>query len=510
MAEQLNKKLIVKNTALLYIRMFITMLVSLYTSRIILQTLGVEDYGIYQSVAGVVGMISFLNSALSIGSSRFITFALGEGNLIKSKAVFNTTLIIHISLALLIVILAETVGLYFLYNGLNFPEDRMNIIFWVYQISVLTAVISITQVPYTATIISHERMGVYAYMSIIEVVMKLLILYVLVISPMEKLLLYAILLGLVQIIVALIYRYYCLRNFEESKFSWVWDKTIFKQVGSFSSWSLLSNLSAMLNNQGVIILLNIFFTPAIVAARAISIQVNMIINQFVDNFRVSVNPQIVKSYAQGDKKTSEKLVLSSTNISFCLILLVGLPLIINSDLILQLWLKDVPELTVVFVKLILIQSFFQVIDNSLYYGIYACGKIKQNSLISPVIGLVGFPVCYALCKMGYSAVSISWCYIVIYGLLAMVVKPILLIRLAQYRLRDIINMLVRVLFMGVVAIIIYMFSTVLLADLGQWQYFVSTCILSTIILLLAIYFFGIEKNIRKEIAGMFIAKLLKK
>ena len=307
-----NNKTIAKNTLYLYFRMMFTMLVSLYTSRVVLKVLGVEDYGTYQAVGGIVIMLSFVNSALSNGTSRFLTYELGTGDYEKLRKTFSSLLSLHIIIAVITVLVAETVGLWFVMNKLVIPEGRMEAALFVYHMSVLTSVITITQVPYNATIISHEKMGVYAYLSIFEVIAKLLIVYVLILFGWDKLKLYALLLALLQIATALYYRHYCVKNFSETHSGFTLDKSIAKEVLGYSIWNLISSISVPLKNQGLIILINMFFSPAVVTARALANQVNMAANQFIQNFRTAANPQIVKRLASGNIQGSKALLLSST------------------------------------------------------------------------------------------------------------------------------------------------------------------------------------------------------
>lgn len=503
-----NKKNIARNATYLYIRMLVTMLVSLYTSRIILDILGINEYGLYQVVGGIVAIFSFFNAAMSISSSRFLTYALGENNITKLKSIFSTTVIIHIILGLLIVIIAETIGLYILYNKINLPEERFDILFWVYQISVVTTFISIIQTPYTASIISHEHMKIYTYMSLLEVFLKLAILVFLYYCNIDKLLLYAILLACSQIILSLIYRLYCIKHFTECHFSICFDKQVLKDILSFSSWSLFSNISSMLHNQGIILLINNFFSPTCVAARTISLQINMVINQFAQNFRLAFNPQIVKSYAQGNKEESQDLLLESTKYSVFLILLISLPLLINSNYILHLWLKDVPTYTVEFVNIILIQTLFQTIDNSLYYGLYTIGKVKENSLISPIIATLGFPICYILFKNGYSPLSLSWCYTFIYFFIGIIVKPVLLIKIAKYSRKKIMVMIKDCFILIVTAIIVYFLSSAMIKSQNLLTFIISTSI--SIIILSCCLFYGImEKSNRIYIFNIIKSKIKK-
>ena len=273
--KQVQSKTIAKNTMFLYFRMMVTMLIALYTSRVVLQILGVDDYGIYQAVGGIVGFLSFVNNALSQGSSRFITYGLGKGNIENLKKIFATTLTSHILLAVIIVVVAETAGLWFLHHKMVFPTERMDAAEWVFHFSIVTVFFTLTQVPYNACIIAHEKMTVFAYVSIVDAIFKLLIVYMLTIGQMDKLVLYSVLHFILQVSILLFYRFYCVRHFIESHFSFEIDKNVFREIVGFSGWSLFANSAIALNNQGILILLNIFFSPAVVAARSISIQVDM-------------------------------------------------------------------------------------------------------------------------------------------------------------------------------------------------------------------------------------------
>ena len=420
----------------------VTMIISLYTSRVVLQILGIDDYGIYQAVGGIVGFLSFLNNALGTGTSRFITFGLGEGNKDKLKKIFSTALTVHICLAVLIVILAETIGLWFLHNKLVIPDNRFGASLVVYHLSILTAFFSLTQVPYGACIIAHEKMSVYAYVSIVDAVLKLLIVYLLGIGNIDKLVLYALLLCFIQVGEIIFYRIYCVRHFEESKFRFLIDKPIFKEIASFSGWSLFAGGSIALNNQGILMLLNMFFAPAVVTARSISLQVNNAVNQFVNNFQTAANPQIVKLYAAKDYNGSKQLLLQTTKFSYYLMLLLCLPVYFCAQELLSIWLVEVPKYTVIFVQLIIIQSLFSVFDTSFYRALYAKGKLKENALISPTLGFLCFPIVYLLFKNGFSPITLSWASLIMYAILGLVIKPILVIKIVDYTWKDIMSVFI--------------------------------------------------------------------
>lgn len=434
---QTDNKIIVRNTLYLYFRMMFTMVVTLFTSRVILQKLGVDDYGIYQAVGGIVGFLSLVNGALSTGTSRFLTYALGEGNVEKQKKTFATTFNVHILIALLVVLIAETVGFWFVCNKMVIDQDRMEAAVYVYHLSILTSLFTFMQVPYNASIIAHEHMSIFAYMSIFEVSAKLLVCYLLTFGGYDRLILYATLMLLVQVCVMLFYRFYCIKHFVEARFSLTFDKKIFKEISAFSGWSMFASTSIALNSQGVLILLNMFFSPAVVAARAISIQVNMAANQFVNNFRQAVNPQIVKKYAAGDYEESKHLLLESTKYSYYMMYMIALPICILAFPLLKTWLGVVPDYTVPFLQIVIIQSLFQVFDTSFYTALYAKGQLKQNALISPTLGFIVFPLTYILFVIGCSPVALSLTNLVMYAILGLLIKPMLVIRFVNYTWRDI-------------------------------------------------------------------------
>lgn len=317
--DSANSKRIAKNTLLLYFRMLFMMAVSLFTSRVILNTLGVEDYGINNVVGGIVAMFGFINSSMTSATQRYITFALGKGEKERLKTVFSTSLQIHSLIALLIVLLGETIGMWFLYNKMQIPSDRMEAAFWVLQCSIVSTVVMIISVPYNAAIIAHEKMSAFAYISVLEVVLKLLIVYILVVFSVDKLILYAFLFLGIQIFIRFCYSIYCNRHFKETKYRHVWDKALFKEMTGFAAWSLFGNLSAVLFTQGLNMLLNVFFGPAVNAARGVAVQVQHAIQQFVGNFQMALNPQITKNYAKGEMQEMYNLMYRSARFSFYLL-----------------------------------------------------------------------------------------------------------------------------------------------------------------------------------------------
>lgn len=488
--------------------MMATMVVSLYTSRVVLQILGVEDYGLYAVVGGVVGMLSFLNGALSAGSSRFLTFELGIGDLDKLSRTFSTLLNSHIIFALFLAILAETIGLWFVCNKLAVPVDRMNAAVWVYHISILTAVITVIQTPYNASIISHEKMNVYAYVSLVEVFLKLGAVYVLKLGDFDKLIFYAFLLFIVTGGIAWFYRSYCVWKFRETRYKFMLDKDILKLVGGFSGWSLLANGSIALNGQGINIITNMFFNPSIVAARVISVQVNMAAMQFIQNFRTAVNPQIIKKYAAMDYDGSKNLMLNSTKFSFYLMLLLGLPIFILAEPLLHIWLGQVPEYSVIFLKLIIIQSLFSVFDRSFIVAIQAKGRLKENALVSPTIGMVKFLIIYFLFKAGFSPIALSYAGIISSLIIGMIAKPIILCRIVKYSFQDIARLFMECIRVAAIAIPIPILVNHFL-NKGLIS-FAIICVISVICVLTTVFFAGIDSGMRSKIVELSKSRIQKK
>lgn len=396
-----NNKRIAKNTLFLYFRMALMMLVSLYTSRVILQVLGVEDYGIYNVVGGVVSLFAIISGSLSTATQRFITFGLGKNDIGYLNRVFSTSIYVHIAMALFILLLAETLGLWFFEHKLQIPDDRINAAFWVYQSAVIASVFMIISIPYNATIIAHEKMGTFAVVSLLEAFGKLGIVYLLMLFSCDKLILYAVLLVVIQILVASCYYIYCRRNFRETKIQYVKDTGLLKEITSFASWSLMGNAAYISYTQGLNILLNTFFGPVVNASRGIAVQVQSAIHQFVTGFQTAINPQIVKSYASGDLSYMHELMFRSARFSFYLLFTVSLPILIETPIVLKLWLTTVPEYTVVFLRLIIITTWINSLANPLIIGVKATGRVKLYETVVGCIMLLILPVSYLFLSFGY-------------------------------------------------------------------------------------------------------------
>lgn len=507
-----NNKRIAKNTLLLYVRMLFTMAVSLFTSRVILNTLGVEDYGINNVVGGIVTMFSVLSGSLSSSISRFITFELGKGNIERLKTIFSTGVNIQLGMSVLIIIIAEAVGIWFLNTKMNIPTDRMVAANWVFQCAILTFVLNLLSVPYNAAIIAHEKMSAFAYISVVEVSLKLIIVYMLMISPFDRLETYAVLLLLVGAVIRFIYGYYCKRHFEECTYHFVFDKPVLKEMTGFAGWNFLCNGAYMLNTQGVNILMNLYFGVAVNAARGIATQVDAALKQFVNNFTTAVNPQITKSYAQGDLDYMHKLVCRSAKFSAFLMMFFAVPIILETNTILTIWLKTVPDYAVIFLQWIIISSFMDtVLANSLVTSMFATGKIKRYQIIVTTVGCLVFPLSWIAFKLGFEPQVGYILYFIIYTIL-------LFVRL--YLLKDMVKlpvmMYIREVLYKLAPIIVVGFAIpgilILTMDAG-WLRLILVCLLSVLVTAASEYFIGLsnkEKNFVAEKIKLVIGKIKSK
>lgn len=507
-----NNKRIAKNTLLLYVRMLFTMAVSLFTSRVILNTLGVEDYGINNVVGGIVTMFSVLSGSLSSSISRFITFELGKGNIERLKTIFSTGVNIQLGMSVLIIIIAEAVGIWFLNTKMNIPTDRMVAANWVFQCAILTFVLNLLSVPYNAAIIAHEKMSAFAYISVVEVSLKLIIVYMLMISPFDRLETYAVLLLLAGAVIRFIYGYYCKRHFEECTYHFVFDKPVLKEMTGFAGWNFLGNGAYMLNTQGVNILMNLYFGVAVNAARGIATQVDAALKQFVNNFTTAVNPQITKSYAQGDLDYMHKLVCRSAKFSAFLMMFFAVPIILETNTILTIWLKTVPDYAVIFLQWIIISSFMDtVLANSLVTSMFATGKIKRYQIIVTTVGCLVFPLSWIAFKLGFEPQVGYILYFIIYTIL-------LFVRL--YLLKDMVKlpvmMYIREVLYKLAPIIVVGFAIpgilILTMDAG-WLRLILVCLLSVLVTAASEYFIGLsnkEKNFVAEKIKLVIGKIKSK
>jgi O-antigen/teichoic acid export membrane protein len=430
-----NSKRIVKNTGMMYVRMLLIMAVSLYTSRIVLNTLGVIDFGVYNVVGGIVMMFSFLNSSMSSATQRFLSFELGKRDYVRFSKVFSMSVNIHSIIAILIFILAETIGLWFLNAKLVVPAERMVAANWVYQFSVFAIMLSIMNVPYNAVIIAFERMDVYAYISIVEVVLKLMIVFALEWIGLDKLKLYSALVFCVGTIVFFIYRIYSKRNFSETNYHFFWDKPLFVTLMNYAGWNLFGNIAAVTMGQGINIMLNLFMGPAVNAARAIAFQVNSAVSGFVSNFQLALNPQIVKSYAAEDLKYMHQLIFQGSKYSFFLFFAISLPIILETEYILKIWLKVVPEYTIIFTQLVILNILIDTLSGPLITAAQASGKIKVYQGVIGGLLLFILPVSYIFLKNGFEP-QITHLISIVISLISFIIRLIILKKLVQLKITD--------------------------------------------------------------------------
>lgn len=431
----LNNKRIAKNTVLLYFRMILLMAVSLYTSRVVLSTLGVEDYGIYNIVGGFIGMLAFLNGAMSGSSQRFITVALGKGDKQYLNKVFSTCLCTHAIIALIVFLIAETIGLWFLIEKLVIPDGRMAAAMIVYQCSVITSIVQIMSYPYNAAIVAHEDMSAFAYISIYEALANLGVAFLIKIDAYDRLSLYAIALLLVKISVILIYRLYSRRHYFKKSIVHVFDKILVKEMFSFTGWNLWGGLAGTLMGQGVNVLLNLFFGPIVNAARGLAVQVQSAVNMFATNFQMAINPQIMKTYATGEIDAMHTLIYRSAKFTFILLLCIILPIVVEVDTVLAIWLGNVPQYTDIFVRLTLATCLIDSVSNPFMTASAATGKVKlYQSVVGGILILI-LPISYVVLKLGGDPTSVFIVHLCI-GMLAFVVRLIIVRGLINLSFRD--------------------------------------------------------------------------
>ncbi len=391
---------LVKNTLFLYLRTIVVLVVSLYTSRVVLKSLGVEDYGIYNVVGGLVSMFVFINGAMSAATMRFLTIELGRNDKDRLNVVFSTSVFVHIAIAVIVVLLAETAGLWFFYHKMVIPADRMTAAWIVFQVSVLTASVSIMNVPYNSLLIAHERMSLFAYITILDAVLKLAVALCISYYTYDRLILYSFLLLAVFLTIIAIYRYSCLRLFPESKVRMVKDWTLIVEMSRFAGWNLFSNFSFVTYTQGLNVLLNVFFGPAVNAARGVAFQVETAVSKFVGSFQSALNPQITKSYAMNDRDRLFFLIETGSRYSFYLILMLIFPLFVSIDYILSLWLEEVPAHTSNFIRLTFLVMPISVLTNSLNIATQATGRVKRFFFITGSMKLLILPLSYVALLMG--------------------------------------------------------------------------------------------------------------
>lgn len=509
MAETNNKR-VAKNTLFLYFRMILIMLVTLYTSRVVLAQLGIKDYGIYNVVGGVVTMFAFLNNCMTTSTQRFLTFELGKGNTQRLKDVFAASLNIHIAIALTIVVLAESIGLWFVNYKLVIPADRLVAANWVFQFAILSFCVNIIQVPYNAVIIAHEKMNVYAYISIVEVMLKLGIVYLLSVSPFDKLIAYAVLIFAVQLLIRAIYQIYCRKNYEESKFRLFWDKSIYQQMSGFAGWNLFGSLAWMLRDQGLNIVLNLFFGPVINAARGVATQVSGAVMNFISNFQVALNPQITKNYANGNIQEMEKLTYLGIKFSYIILFFLAFPLSLNINYVLRLWLVEVPDYTALFIILIMIDSMVgNLFGVPLMTSLSATGKIRNYQIVVSFIILLIVPVGYIALRLGCDAPSVFYITIIFSGISGFA-RFLFCRKQIGYSLREMTKgVLLPVLSMTVVALPLPIFAKLEYFQTDTLMNFLLLCLISIVMTFVSAWFVGLNTTEKDKLLSIIKSKIHK-
>ncbi|MEA9414113.1 lipopolysaccharide biosynthesis protein [Flavobacterium sp. PL02] len=490
----MNSRTIAKNTVFLYIRMFFTMGVTLYTSRIILNTLGVEDYGIYSVVGGIITLFGFFNSAMTSATQRFLSFDIGKNDSEQLKKTFNATLNIHIIIGLLILVLAETFGLWFVNNTLNLPAERMTAVNWVYQFSIFTFFLGIIQVPYDALIIAREKMGIYAIMSFVEVILKLIIVYLLVIFSFDKLILYAGLLFLVAFIIRMSHKIYCKRYYSESRYQFYFEKELYHKLIAYSGWNLFGNIASVARGQGINVILNLFFGTVLNATYGITLQVQSAVSLFVTNFQMAVNPQIIKNYAQGNIEQSKKLIFQSSKFSYFLMFLIVCPIVYNIDFILEFWLKKTPEYISIFVILCLISLLIDCISGPLITGSQATGKIKWYQIIIGSLIFLSLPISYFFIRLYKDPVVVFYVMISI-NILSLIFRLFFLKKMLSFNITLFVKRVLFKIFV-VTALSNFLIISVLhfLSIENQFMLFLIKSSFIVFICVLIIYIIGLEKQ----------------
>lgn len=401
-----NNKRLAKNTLILYGRMLVMMVITLYTSRVVLNALGVEDFGIYNLVGGVVSLFSAVSTTLNVAINRFITYELGTGDKEKLKKVFSTSINIQLLVIVLFILIAETLGLWYLNHKMVIPPERMTAANWCFQFSILTFAIGLISVPYNSAIIAHERMSAFAYIAIIEAIGKLMIAWGIMACSFDKLIVYSLYMALFAFIIRSIYAFYCKRHFEECTYQFIYEPILMKQMFGFVGWAFIGVSSWALKTYGFVILINLFFGPIVNAAYAIANQVQNAANSFSNNFMIALNPQITKAYASDNKNYMFKLIFQGARFSAYIMIIIAVPIILLAPYLLELWLIQVPEHTVLFVRLVVLMTFLSSIAGTLNTAQIATGKIKKYQLVVSPIDLLNIPITYILFRIGFAPETI--------------------------------------------------------------------------------------------------------
>lgn len=504
-----NNKRLAKNTMFMYIRMLVILSISLYTSRVILATLGVSDFGLYNVVGGVVSMFAFLNAALSTGTQRFLNYELGQNNQERLRKVFSTSLSQHLMLVGIVLLFAETIGLWFVLNKLNIELGREFAAMCVYQTSIAILCIQIIQLPFMSAIIAHEKLGMYAYMGILEASLRLGIVFVLMIGDLDRLILYGFLMLCSQIIISSCYIFYSHKTFTEVLFTLGIDKQLFKDMFKFTGWNLFGNFCTISNSQGVNILMNLFFGTVVNAARGVAFQANNMISQFVNNFQVAVKPQVVKYYANGDIVGMTNLVQNTAKFSAFLVMLIAVPLMVEIKPVLHLWLGEYPDFTPWFVILIFTRSIFYSMVSATLQMVHATGKVKAVSLCSGLAYFMVLPIGYVMFKAGMSPYSVF-----VVNIFACIADQLIELYWMKHYIDFSIMRFLRDVYLRVIPILIINVAITiilhnLLSDLNEYIEMVVVGAISVILSASVIYLLGLTPSMRQTLKKQ-VSKFIRK
>ena len=503
-----NNKQIAKNTLFMYLRMGVTMFVGLYVSRIVLQQLGVEDYGLYNVIGGIIAMFSFINGSMVNVSTRFITVYLAKNDIKMLNNIFSMSFLIHFSIGVVILLLGETIGLWYLNNKLVIPEGREFAAHWLYQLSIISCIISILYVPYNGLIVAHERMKAFAYISVMDSMLKLLIAIMIAYSPFDKLIFYGTLLASVSFLDIIICFVYCRKNFKESILAFYWNKAIFKRMLEFAGWALLGNFSYLFYSQGINLMLNAFCGPAVNAARGVAVQVEGVIRQFAGNVQVAINPQIIKSYTSNELERMYALIFTSSRLCFYLLYIISLPIMIEADFILNLWLGTVPNHTVNFVRLILCISILDALINPMFTANLACGKLKIYHMSLSILMYAFMFVTYFSIRQTLLPESV-FVTLLIATILGVVLRIFILEKQIGLSILTYIHkVLLPIISVAVISCVLPITSH-LIIDNNIPRFFISS-LLSIISVLVTTYYIGMDKTEKQLVISFVKNKILKR
>lgn len=498
---------VMRNAGMLYVRMLVMLFVSLYTSRVVLNTLGISDFGIYNVVGGIVLMFAFISNTMAGASQRFFSYEIGRNNVEKLKQLFSVTLVIYVFFCILISVLAETIGLWFIRNKMNIPAERIDAALFVYHASIISFIFTIIRIPYNSLIIAHEKMSFFATTSIIEALLKLGGVFLLYLLAFDKLKLYSVIMLLVVFVITMVYFLYCKKNFEESKFIIVKDKEIYTELSSYAGWNSFTTLANIGLDQGINILLNIFFGPVVNAARGIAFQIKTQVTAFVGNIQMASAPQIIKYHAANKKKEMETLVYLSSRVTYYFMFFIALPVLLQTETLLKLWLIQVPPHAIIFTQLVVINILIETVSGTVTSAIQATGRIKAYQISVGFVLLLAVPISFILLKLGLNpeiTVVVTSALSVVCVLIRLIMFQLLLgVKVTAYLRKVILSSILVSILSCVFPIIIRFYCNYL--GLTSISTFLITCTTSVISTSFTIYCFGLNIEERKYILN-FINK----